>query len=178
MLARTAAKLGLASMLCATPFLALASPARAGDLFLSMSPMACQPRAADRGKIDIDYNKGIFNNSSSASAKVFCPIEYTDPNSRINDTFRRAAILAIRNNSSVDFNSWVVLSNRFSPDVKTFKFQNFGANGNFTMYGVDNAALGTSFVFDTIHINCSIPPKTNAGVSSIMNVLWQAHANP
>src|SRR4051812_11560359 len=56
---------------------ALASRARA-DSYQSWSPMACQPRAADRSKVDIDYNKGIFNNSTTGAAKVFCSIPSVD----------------------------------------------------------------------------------------------------
>ena len=134
--------------------------------------MACQPRAADRDKVDLAFDKGIFNFSTSAAARVFCPIETTD-HGLIAETGRTAYLYVIDNNSSTDFNCKVV----FTVGAATTGVFSLIKNvkiGNTILYRALMPGLGSPKVFyDSIHINCTIPAQAAAGSSSVVVLLWE-----
>ena len=155
MQARDSTKVGLAvvASLAAAPLRGGPVPGRVGD--------GCQPRAADRDKGDLAFDKGIFNFSTSAAARVFCPIETTD-HGLIAETGRTAYLYVIDNNSSTDFNCKVVFTVGAATTGVFSLIKNVDLEHN--PVSGPKPGLGSPKVFyDSIHINCTIPPKTAAG---------------
>jgi hypothetical protein len=178
MTASALTKRGLASALAAAVSLAAIPPAW-GRQSLAVSPMACQPRAADRAKVDLAFDKGIFNTSTSATARVFCPIQTTEQRSQ-SEVRRDAVVWVIDNNSSVDFNCKLVFTvNGGIPagSISTYQLTKNLVDGNRARYAVANPGLNSA-IYDSLHINCTIPPNTAAGTSSIMNLYWFTTTNP
>ena len=152
----------------------VAAPPAFGGQNLAVSPFGCQPRTADQSKVDFAFDKGIFNNSTTAAARVFCPITTIEQRGG-NDTSRRAIIWVIDNNSAVDFKCNVVLiinAGGSSGSFGTFPLVKELVSGNTARYAAANFGLNPPVGYDSAHINCTIPAKTSAGTSSIMNLFW------
>src|SRR3954454_24457178 len=149
MTARTSAAIVFATALGSLAFLGSFSSARASES-LAVSPMGCQAKAADRGKVDVSFNKGIFNNSTTAAARVFCPIEITAARGG-SDTQRSAVVWVIDNNSSVDFSCSVVFTvnaGGSTGNISTFQLTKSLVSGNMIRYGVEQPGLSPLVGYD------------------------------
>jgi hypothetical protein len=93
---------------------------------------------------------------------------------------RDAVVWVIDNNSSADFNCKLVFTvNGGVPagSISTYQLTKNLVDGNRARYAVANPGLNSA-IYDSRHINCTIPPNTAAGTSSIMNLYWFTTTNP